>query len=358
VTLLPELALKGTWSSGEDAAPVAPVAVLIINFNTTAQTLRCIDSLRGQTIAPAIVMVLDNASASDNRQMLEAGCWPLLAGGLRLYHSDVNLGFAGGMNALIDLALQESETCDYICLLNNDAVAAPTMLETLLSTLQATTGTHLAGGRVHQLLRPSEVDSLGITVYASLMPSDRKTTSDPLLGPTGGCLIMTRAFVNEMISAAGYCFDERFFCYCEDTDLVLRAALMGYRAAYCDEVVAWHEGQASSGGVSSPFIAYHGLRNIIWMHWKLIPTRLLLKYGPLLVTAHLMSCVRMVAMGRFGLMWSIYRDAWLQFPEFWRERKRWRALRRVPVKVLADLIAPRFYRRGYLIESIRRLLNA
>ena len=39
---------------------------------------------------------------------------------------------------------------------------------------------------------------------------------------------------------------------------------------------ALHQGQASSGGAArDDFIAYHGVRNVIWMHVKLMPTALL-----------------------------------------------------------------------------------
>ena len=101
---------------------------------------------------------------------------------------------------------------------------------------------------MHKLADPAEVDTLGIAMYASLMPADRKSLDDTFIGPTGGCCMLTRALIERLKAVSGYCFDPRFFCYCEDTDMVLRAVLLGYRPIYLDQLVALHEGQASSGG--------------------------------------------------------------------------------------------------------------
>jgi GT2 family glycosyltransferase len=100
----------------------------------------------------------------------------------------------------------------YIGLLNNDAVVMPELVFLLRAAL-AERGQHIgmSGGRMHKLHYPQEVDSLGITLYASLMPADRKDTADPYLGPTGGCCLMSQGFVKDIVATTGYCFDERFF---------------------------------------------------------------------------------------------------------------------------------------------------
>src|SRR5450830_558052 len=249
--------LVARWGASRPHVEHRGVGVTVINFNTADQTLRCLASLAACNEAPAWILVLDNASGSDDYERLLAGCGAFLDGELRLYRSDVNLGFAAGSNFLLNELLQERE-CRFLGLLNNDAVASPAFVTKLVDALVVDSARiGLVGGRMHKLYEPERVDTLGICIYASLMPADRHDLGDPFLGPTGGCCLLSRELVETLWTVSGYCFDERYFCYCEDTDLVMRANLLGYEPAYVDEVLALHEGQASSGGGFNRFIASH-----------------------------------------------------------------------------------------------------
>ncbi len=347
--------LTGTWAAAQPVAGRRGVGITVINFNTAAQTLRCLASLAASNTPPDWVLVLDNASNADDYARLLAGCQGLQRSALRLYRSDTNLGFAAGSNFLIDRLLEEAD-CRFLGLLNNDAVAQPAMVDRLVDALaSAPRRIGMSGGRMHKLHAPEQVDTLGISLYASLMPADRHSTDDPYLGPTGGCCMLTRELVEALLAASGYCFDARFFCYCEDTDLVLRANLLGYEPAYVDEVVALHEGQASSGGGFNRFIAYHGIRNSIWMQMKLMPSGVLARYGMLLLLAHALSIGRHLLAGNGRLLVEVYRDAWAQRRPFLHERQRWTRGAVLQPERLMDRFAPRFYRAGYWRQAWNQL---
>ena len=327
--------------------PAPGVGFAVINFNTAEQTLRCIESLALCDLPPAWVLVLDNASENADYERLKTSLTARPATRVQLFRSEINLGFAAGSNFLIE-RLMQTPSCDYIGLLNNDAVALPALTRLLRQALE--TGgdaVGMSGGRMHRLTQPEVVDTLGITMYASLMPADRKSTTDPYLGPTGGCCLMTRPFLADVKDTTGYWFDERYFCYWEDTDLVLRANLLGYRPAYVDELIALHEGQASSSGQPNQFIAYHCLRNAIWMQCKLIPSGVFWRYAPFWLLAHALTLVRQLLCGRPVLLWRIYRDAFKAIGPFWKERRGFERLRRAPGSDLIAVISPRFYRYGY-----------
>ena len=325
----------------------ADVGYTVINYNTAAQTLRCIASLAQCTPAPTWILVLDNASAKEDFDLLASKLQVAPCSNIQLFHSRVNLGFAAGSNFLINQLLA-IPACQFIGLLNNDAVAKPELvglLRTALADSKHPAG--MAGGRMHKLHHPQEVDTLGITLYASLMPADRKDTTDPYLGPTGGCCLMMRNFVQDIKAISGYCFDERFFCYCEDTDLALRANLLGYRPAYVDQLVALHEGQASSRIRNNSFIAYHGLRNLVWMHCKLIPISLLIRNSPWLLLAHLLNVIKQTLSGRPNVLFALYRDAFKQLPVMLQERAIFKTAMRVDRTTLDRVLGKRFYRKGY-----------
>lgn len=338
------------------AASPAPVAVLLISFDTTQQTLRCLDSLRSQTHPPSWIGILDNAP--QRGELLEAlsKCPALDVSEVALYQSSVNLGFAAGTNALIAEYLQH-EACDHIILLNNDAVASSNLVELFVDAINQNPGAGMVGGRMHKLHRPDQIDTLGISIYSSLLPADRQDLADPYLGPTGGCALISRQCLESAERAVGYVFDERFFCYCEDTDLALRVNLLGYRPAYIDELVALHEGQASAGGAGSEFIAYHGLRNLIWMVVKNTPGSLALRYGALFLFANFLSVIQQFMLFRFRLVWRIYRDAFQGMSGILADRRQLKKSVLASNKVIGDLISARFYRRGYFYQAIKRLFG-
>ncbi len=355
------MATAQTWTSPPVVAqalcleasqtPGQGIGVLVINYNTARQTLRCLESIQKSSVLPDWVLVLDNASASSDYQQLLQGVKAPNAGALHIYRAEQNLGFAQGSNVLIDLLLRQP-SCQYIMLLNNDAVAQKDMLGVLRAALQsAGDEAGLAGGRMHKLLAPTQVDTLGLALYSSLMPTDRKTSDDIYLGPTGGCCMITKTLVDRIKAISGYCFDPRFFCYCEDADLIIRAVLLGYRPLYLNQLLALHEGQVSSGGGYNSFIAYHGLRNTIWMHVKLMPAGLLWRHGLLLVLAHGLMIGRHIISGRFVLMLRVYCDALRGLPEFIAERRRYQ--KNPHAYMLESYITKCFYRKGYLQSILR-----
>lgn len=329
------------------ASGSSDVGFTLINYNTAVQTLRCIASLSSCTPPPAWIMVLDNASSDADFAQLVSSLHGTSHSHIRLFRSPSNLGFAAGSNFLVDQLLA-IERCQYLGLLNNDAIALPELVQVLrgaLTSSQLSIG--MSGARMHKMHNPQEVDTLGISLYASLMPADRKDIADPYLGPTGGCCLMTRAFVQDVIITTGYCFDARFFCYCEDTDLALRANLLGYQPSYSDQMVALHEGQASSNTAPGHFIAYHGLRNAIWMHLKCLPNRLLLRHAHWLLLAHVLTIVRQTLSGRAWVMFTVYRDAFAAFRQMRQENQRLQRASRISPDHWQSLISRHFYRAGY-----------
>ena len=329
------------------------VFAAVINFNTAALTRRCTRSLLDAGVAN--VLVLDNASAAEDYRALEAA-HAEEGPGLRVIRSEENLGFAQGCNHLIDEALRDPR-CARVLLVNSDAVVSAAGLDACLSAMAA--GNHdLMGGR---MLKPAaqgegEIDSLGITLYKSLLASNRKSTFDAYLGPTGGFAAYSRRFLEEVIGAHGYVFDPAYFCYAEDTDLCVRARLLGASVGYVDDVVALHEGQGSTTGGYSDFILYYGIRNSIWMAVKSIPGSVFMLHLPWFVFLHGGIVLRHTLQGHFGTLFRLYRDALKGLPRAWRERKAIQASRRISPAQFRAYIDRQFYERRFLKGAVRDLV--
>jgi GT2 family glycosyltransferase len=328
----------------------------IINFNTAPLTGRAVRSLLDAGVRR--VLVLDNGSAAEDLRRLESEPFDP-ADAVRIVRSEENLGFAAGSNRLIELALADA-SCDRVLLLNSDAIVDARGLAACLARMDRE-ACDLMGGRMLKLGPAGEdddVDSLGIALYRSLLASNRKSTTDRYLGPTGGFAILRRAFLEEVVRVHGHVFDPAYFCYAEDSDLCLRARLLGASVGYCDEVAARHAGQASTTGGYSDFILYHGIRNSIWMVAKSMPGALVVLHLPWIVALHAGIVLRHVAQGHARTLLRLYVDAAKGLPAVLRARRKVQASRRVRLAELRSHIDPRFYEKRYvktaLVELFRR----
>ncbi len=322
------------------------LAVLILHYGDPSVTAEAVTSVLAQLPPDARLLLLDNASGTLSDTVGDAR--------VELIRSSTNLGFAGGMNQLLQHALQDPDV-DTVLLLNNDVRAAPGLLSGLLALRAETPGSDMIAAPMRRADAPAQVDSLGITLYRSGLASNRKHPDERLLGPTGGCMLLSRRLLDDLQAQLGYWFDERFFCYAEDTDLVMRARWLGYDCAYAGNVHALHHGSLSSGGPDNEFVLYHGIRNSIWALARNAPTLWLVLFSPWLLAAHAGVCLRNLRKGRTRTLFRLYRDALQGLPAMWRERGRIRRSRRVPARAWWRWVEPRLYERDYLRRAWRDL---
>jgi len=328
----------------------------VINFNTAALTRRCTRSLVDAGVPR--ILVLDNGSSAEDLERLRAE-HVRDEGRVRVIRSEANLGFAEGSNRLIAEALPEAR-CGRVLLLNSDAVVEARGLEACLAAMRA--GNHdLMGGRMLKPgvdpAAPEAVDSLGVTLYKSLLASNRKSTADAYLGPTGGFAIYTRRFLEEIARLHGHFFDASYFCYAEDTDLCVRARLLGFSAGYVDAVAAYHEGQGSTSGQYNDFILYHGIRNSIWMAAKSIPCWILFTSLPWMLALHAGIVLRHTLQGRWRTVLRLYRDAIAGMPAVLARRRIVQSTRRVTAAQLREHIDRQFYETKFLRDALRDLFR-
>lgn len=111
------------------------VIVSILNWNTASMTADCVRSvlaLRCNENVQVQIVVIDNGSTSDDWAALQAA---LAALPVELLRQPRNLGFAGGHNVAIELALQRS--VDYIWLVNSDSLLEESSLSKMLALMAA-----------------------------------------------------------------------------------------------------------------------------------------------------------------------------------------------------------------------------
>lgn len=328
------------------------LAVLIINHGTAVATRCCLDALVPQLPPGARVYVLDNGSIAADVEQL-SGAVAAHAARVTASLSLKNLGFAGGMNLLLRQALADPGV-DQVLLLNSDTAPRSGFIAAMQSRLDPSSRTDMVAANLRNP-RADAVDSLGITLYRSTLASNRKREDEILLGPSGGCALLTRRLLEDLVAAHGEWFDEAFFCYAEDTDLVLRARWLGYVPAYADDAVVDHAGSLSSGGPENDFVLYHGIRNSLWWLAKDAPAGWLLRSLPCFILLHCGIVARHLRRGRGRVLWRLYRDAVRGLPAMLRKRARISASRRVAKSEFRNWVEPRFYERDYVRRAWREL---
>jgi GT2 family glycosyltransferase len=196
------------------------VSIVIVSYNTVNLLRRCLGSLDYYHE----IIVVDNASTDSSADMV-AEEFPHV----KLIRNKVNRGFGAANNQGLEIA-----TGQKALLLNSDAYATPGAIQTLVNAFDEETVA--VGGRLgspNGELQESAAGKLTLwcvfceqTGLEKLFPksklfspywkSSRLPNGGTVFQVMGACLMMKR--VNGEFEK----FDERFFLYCEDTELCHR----------------------------------------------------------------------------------------------------------------------------------------
>lgn len=245
------------------------ISVVVPNWNGREELGACLDALLAQS-TPHEIIVVENGSTDGSQEFLQAN-YPQVV----ILEQPKNLGFAEGVNVGIRHALEHH--CEYIALLNNDAVPEKNWLEQLLNALKENPKAGIATGKFMSFDK-KHIDSTGdmYTTWGLAYPRGRGESADNaydekslVFGATGGASLYRSA----MLQAVGL-FDKDFFAYYEDIDLSFRAQLAGWQVVYTPKAVAYHKTGATSSKIKG-FTTYQTIKNYPWLLWKNVPARYL-----------------------------------------------------------------------------------
>jgi GT2 family glycosyltransferase len=247
------------------------VAAIVVNWNQSTEALGCINSLLGGPLRPALVVVVDNGSSAEQRNILRNGCKGLLA--VEIVELSWNSGFTGGVNAGFRHLLASAIEHDWILLLNNDARVTPSALQTLVRF-----GLEYSAA----ILSPMIMDSEGsLELFrprawpAELFGLHRPIARDynvAAVPRVDGCAMLIRTDIALRRSQlTGALLDERFFLYWEDVDFCMQVRSWGETALHVREAIVTHKVALSSGGTMNPTGVYYQTRNRVLIAKKWLP---------------------------------------------------------------------------------------
>lgn len=245
------------------------VAIILLNWNNSAETLQCLESLKQVTYGPMEIIVVDNGSKDDS--LLELAKYREELPFTVLKNSE-NLGFSGGNNTGIAYALARDSA--YILLLNNDTTVAADFLEELVREGEAHKDVGIIGPAIYFSKSPRLLwfnggkllwrRMTGCITHDDLWQEQHKTEPQET-GFITGCALMARRNVFENIGT----LDPRFFLYFEDADFNIRAKRVGWRMRVVPRAKIWHQVSVTTlGKLGSPTVLYYHNRNILLLARK------------------------------------------------------------------------------------------
>ncbi len=251
------------------------VNILILNYNGWKDTINCLESIFRNSYKNYIVTVIDNGSADNS--MDHIGSWAegkIIPGAekdfplndlfyppvkkpvsyeffntseinqiqkrkkiprLTLIQTGANLGFAGGINHGIQLALKENS--DYVWLLNNDTLITKDSLNELVRVSNESGNSKITGSVLYYANDPSKVQAWGGGRINFFSGTTRHLTAPGNVDYLTGASLLIPAGI---LTSVG-CLDEGFFLYWEDADFSMRAKKSGWGLEVAEKSILYHK---------------------------------------------------------------------------------------------------------------------
>jgi GT2 family glycosyltransferase len=213
--------------------------IIILNYNSSSDTCE-LYNLLSREMELRNVMVIDNLSTKSEIELLKANIPEP-----NLILNDRNLGYAGGNNIGLQLAIEKKT--DYTLILNPDIRLEISTIRTLLKDLKSYPDIAVIGPRILYRNNRTKIYSDGGLLnkekgYHSYHLNHNKevlNTENPGLHKVdfvnGSCFLMNM----EAVKSIGL-LSEKFFLYFEETEFCLRANYFGFNCMINSNVSAFH----------------------------------------------------------------------------------------------------------------------
>ena len=224
----------------------ATTVIILVNYNGYRDTKECIQSIKAsEAKLPFIVLVDNNSSNSKKLNYLKK-----IYSKLHIIYNEKNEGFGVANNIGIKWA-QEYLDFEYLLLLNNDTLLGPNAVKELITpfgldeSIGLTTGKiFYEGNRDIIWYGGGNLDTNNIWPKIddfNNIQSTKGAQTSKYVTFISGCLMMFNKSSINLLKG----FDNKFFMYCEDLEISLRALKLGLKMYYTTESVIYHKVQGS-----------------------------------------------------------------------------------------------------------------
>ena len=315
----------------DDSLPT--VAVTIVTYNSARFIRRCLERVLDQDYLRKQILVIDNASTDDTREILREfeSLVPVI------YNSE-NFGFSAAQNQAIAAAFPS----DWVLTLNPDVSLTRTCITKMVEagesdpSIGSVCGKLLSASPDFDIPLNPIIDSTGIYFTPNLRHFDRgsKLSADGryerfeyVFGATGAAALYRRKMIDD-VSIEGEFFDSDFFAYREDADVAWRAQLLGWKCLYTPKAVAYHVRNVlpSNRRTLPPVINMHSVKNRFLLRLKNTTGKLYLHHFFAITFRDLLvigACLthEFTSLRAFPFLLRNWRRTWAKRREIMRRRR-------------------------------------
>lgn len=241
-----------------------PVVAVVLNHESSADTLRCVERVGASRYADLTTIVVDNGSSAADRKALASS----LLGEVELIETESNLGYAGGNNVGIREARRRGAAFTWI--LNPDTLVEEDTLERLLATADRFPDAGIFGPRLYEPGPPPRRIAAGggsvnwrrcgITKHIDFgeLETVAIATEPYVVDYVVGAAMLVRSGVFDGIGL----LPEEYFLYFEETEFCLSAAKVGWMSMVDPLAAAVHPSRVLDAA-PPPHLVYYFLRNSV-----------------------------------------------------------------------------------------------
>lgn len=252
------------------------VAVIVLNYNSSEDCRRCVESLKKQEGVELEIVIVDNASAPADKVAVEALCAEY---DCTFIAAEENRGYNAGNN--IGLRYAADKGYDFALIANPDMLFPQSdYVRTLLETMRKVDDIVVCGSDIvgldgkHQ--SPMNRDGNWRQSFGwvkDILNRNNKDTQDYIDNysrshyccKVSGCCLMVRM---DFLKSIHY-FDEGVFMYCEEAILSRQVEQLGKKMFYTAEVQALHaHRQSDKGDPIRRFKAWKASRHYFIDHYS------------------------------------------------------------------------------------------
>lgn len=310
------------------------VVIVLVNWNQSKITIRCIESLFQNTQAdPSFsfrILIVDNNSHKKSVRLLEQ----YLSGNpygqaVQLIKNDRNAGFAGGNNVGIRFA-QDHYAPDFIWLLNNDIIVQQGALNKLVAAASQYPQPKIWASTIYEVFPELHFHCAGGFRYNSLFSIPTPITLSSHENLPGGLHYPLPemdypAGASMFIKADTFqehgLMDETYFLYYEELDFVHQIGGKSH-LAWCPDSILYHQSGKSTGsknpnrGEGSWIAHYYGNLSALKYTWRYYPA-----YFPLVFLFRFLSKSILFIRNRDYASFQPLRKAYIDFFRWLSEPK-------------------------------------
>lgn len=232
------------------------ICVILLNWNGWEDTIACLKSLSMLEGAAPGIVVCDNASIDDSWMRLQGYVDEHPEQRIRLIQTGANLGFAGGNNVGLKIALSDPET-EFAWLLNNDTEVASEALSALVTYMANHADVGICGSTLLYMEEPSLVQAVGGRYNAWLGTSKHvlghqkysRLVCESIDPGTFDYVVGASMFIRRSVLEQVGLLSEDYFLYCEEMDIATRMKrqMPEMKLGYAPASLVYHKEGASTG---------------------------------------------------------------------------------------------------------------